>query len=116
MPNARGEPRQQPQRRRSEGWWRRLHCVVGLGSAKDTAPPPLFPNPDAMDFDHEELAGILLHGGMRGEVLGEAIHKLRNNFWMIVHLQGNNAAILAWGIVTIFAKSPFKDTKMASSC
>ena len=27
-PNARGEPRQQPQRRRSEGCWRRLQCDV----------------------------------------------------------------------------------------
>ena len=45
-------------------------AVVGPGSAKDTALPQLFPNPHAMDFDHKELACILLHGGMREDVIG----------------------------------------------
>jgi len=44
--------------------------LFGPGSAKDTAPPQLFPNPDAMDFDYEKLPCILLHGGMKDEVIG----------------------------------------------
>ena len=31
QPNAGGEPRRQPQRGTSEGWWRRLHCFVRRG-------------------------------------------------------------------------------------
>jgi hypothetical protein len=30
----------------------------------------LFPNPDAMRLDNEELSLVLLHGGMRGDVRG----------------------------------------------
>jgi hypothetical protein len=38
-PNAGGEPRRQPERRRSGGCWRRLHCEVRLGLPPLPLPP-----------------------------------------------------------------------------